>query len=494
MLFINNGRVMGNIILSGLLDRFTKLKFVSVESGIGWLPFLLEAIDCEYQEVGANNAKLQRKPSEYFTSNFHACFWFERRDLSHQIKTVGVDNVLFETDYPASGLSLSHRQHGQSDGRADRGGEGQGALRQCGQALQHRGLIQHGHVDSRGARDSVNMVAMTVNAPPRLSAGPAPLRTPGSVRRTSSIDVSWPGARAGTLRMIGRARDIITPLSGGAPIILAEDAFQAQLQPDRVIVSIEAEPARPALSRLIGERGGGGLRKALEAAVPEERQRSTPLYLILDDLSGTSLVSGWAWSQWDPQWLTSSRAVLKDFDLEKAFRSRAGICAGFAEGSSGLELSTDRSGTPAPDLRHPDDPEGWHRFTDQQGAVGMRRARRIDIRLDTNMGGRIVIDSAFQDSATTPAGGRAVVHEYRLSATADPQSLQLLSIEAEPRVLPFVECPNATPNLSRLLGTPLPELREKVLAELRGTAGCTHLNDALRALADVPALVSKMQH
>jgi predicted TIM-barrel fold metal-dependent hydrolase len=100
MLFINNGRVMGNLILSGLLDRYTQVKFVSVESGIGWLPFLLEAIDYEYQEVGANQAKLQRKPSEYFTSNFSACFWFERRDLTHQIKTVGVDNVLFETDFP----------------------------------------------------------------------------------------------------------------------------------------------------------------------------------------------------------------------------------------------------------------------------------------------------------------------------------------------------------------------------------------------------------
>ena len=59
MLFINNGRVMGNLILSGLLDRYTKVKFVSVESGIGWMPFLLEAIDYEYQEVGANKRKLE---------------------------------------------------------------------------------------------------------------------------------------------------------------------------------------------------------------------------------------------------------------------------------------------------------------------------------------------------------------------------------------------------------------------------------------------------
>jgi predicted TIM-barrel fold metal-dependent hydrolase len=100
MLFINNGRVMGNLILSGLLDRYPKLKFVSVESGIGWVPFLLEAIDWEYQETATNVQNLKRLPSEYFKSNFYACFWFERRDLSRQIKAVGVDNVFFETDFP----------------------------------------------------------------------------------------------------------------------------------------------------------------------------------------------------------------------------------------------------------------------------------------------------------------------------------------------------------------------------------------------------------
>jgi hypothetical protein len=327
-------------------------------------------------------------------------------------------------------------------------------------------------------------------APPRHPAGAAPLRIPGSARRTSSIDVTWPGGRAGNSRLVGRARDIVTPPSGGAPVVLAEDAFEAWLQPDRIIASIDAEPARPALSRLAGERGGGGLRGALEAIVPEERRKATPLYLILDDLAGASLVSGWAWSQWDQKWLENAQSALKDFDLEKAFRSRTGICAGFAEGSSGLDPRTDRSGTPTSDLRNPEDPDGWHRFTDQAGAVGMRRARRLDVRLDDRC---IVVDSAFQDSATTPVGGRAVVHEYSLRATADARSLRLLSVEAEPHVLPFVECPNATANLPRLLGTPLPALREKVLVELRGTVGCTHLNDALRTLAEVPVLAEHLR-
>ncbi len=328
------------------------------------------------------------------------------------------------------------------------------------------------------------MAVDEILSPPRRSAGPAPLRVPGSVRRTSSIDVSWPNGRAGGMRLVGRARDVLTPLLGGTAVACAEDGFDAVLKPDRTIVAIEAEPVRPALARLVGARGGGGLRQVLEETLPEERRNSTPLHLILDDISGVSLVAGWAWSQWDPNWLAAGRAALKGFDVEKAFRSREGVCIGFGSGSSGLKLDTDRSGTPTIDLRHPEDPEGWHAFTVQDG-VGMRRARRIDLWLDKV----IVIDSAFQDSATTPQGGRAIVHEYCLRATVDPGSLQLLSVEAEPRVLPFVECPGAAANLSRLLDAPLTQLREKVLAELRGTAGCTHLNDALRALADVPMLV-----
>ena len=118
----------------------------------------------------------------------------------------------------------------------------------------------------------------------------------------------------------------------------------------------------------------------------------------------------------------------------------------------------------------------------------MRRARRIDVWLDNV----IVVDSAFQDSASTPTGCRAVVHEYRLHLTADPASLRVLSVAAEPRVLPFVECTAAPTHLGRLIGVSLPELRDTVLAELRGTAGCTHLNDALRALAQVPALVDRL--
>jgi Protein of unknown function (DUF2889) len=336
--------------------------------------------------------------------------------------------------------------------------------------------------------------------PPRRSAGVAPLRPPGSIRRTSSIDVSWPDGRGGDLTLVGRARDMVTPRGGGAPIVCAEDGFEARIRADRTILAIEADPPRPALASLVGQRGGGKLRLVLEEVVPEERRGGTPLYLILDDISGVSLVAGWAWSQWDPDWLAQLRAAAENPEMIKAFGDRAGICTGFAPGSSAFDPDTERGGaTPAPDLRNPEDPEGWHAFTVQDGVPAMRRARRIDLGLDPDGApngapkGEIVIDAAFQDSATTPQGGRAVVHEYRLTARADAASLKLLSIDAEPRVLPFSECPGAVANLQRLNGTALPDLRDKVLAELRGTAGCTHLNDAARALADAPALLGRLR-
>lgn len=99
MLFFGNARIMANLILSGVCDRHPKLKFVSVESGIGWVPFLLEALDHQYFEI-VTKPTLQRRPSEYFRTNFYACFWFERRDVAKVIQDVGIDNVLFETDYP----------------------------------------------------------------------------------------------------------------------------------------------------------------------------------------------------------------------------------------------------------------------------------------------------------------------------------------------------------------------------------------------------------
>ena len=103
MLFLNNARVVINSIYAGIFDRHPALKMVSVESGMGWIPFILETMDYELLEnAPAQAAELGRKPSEYFKDHWYATFWFEQNggDLQYLIDHVGEDNVMFETDFP----------------------------------------------------------------------------------------------------------------------------------------------------------------------------------------------------------------------------------------------------------------------------------------------------------------------------------------------------------------------------------------------------------
>ena len=101
LLFIGNARVVVNIICSGMLERFPELKIVSVESGSGWIPFILEALDYEMAEnAPMARARLSLTPTEYFQRQIYATTWFERTNLPAMVAAVGEDNIMFETDYP----------------------------------------------------------------------------------------------------------------------------------------------------------------------------------------------------------------------------------------------------------------------------------------------------------------------------------------------------------------------------------------------------------
>lgn len=100
-LFMGNARVIGNLIYSGVPERFPNLKFVSVESGIGWLPFFLESLDHQLLETAPNElAMLSMKPSDYFRRQFFGTFWFEQAMVGAAIDFLGSQCVMFETDFP----------------------------------------------------------------------------------------------------------------------------------------------------------------------------------------------------------------------------------------------------------------------------------------------------------------------------------------------------------------------------------------------------------
>lgn len=103
-LFVDNARVIGNLIYAGVPERHPKLQFVSVESGLGWIPFYLEALDYQLIETGTDlRGNMSMKPSEYFKQNFYASFWFESglgAGLESSVAALGADRIMFETDYP----------------------------------------------------------------------------------------------------------------------------------------------------------------------------------------------------------------------------------------------------------------------------------------------------------------------------------------------------------------------------------------------------------
>jgi predicted TIM-barrel fold metal-dependent hydrolase len=99
--FLDNGRCLADLILSGIPHRFPRLPLVSVESGVGWIPFVLEALDWQWKNNGVTqeHPEWDLLPSEYFRRQIYASFWFEENGVAKALELYP-DNILFETDYP----------------------------------------------------------------------------------------------------------------------------------------------------------------------------------------------------------------------------------------------------------------------------------------------------------------------------------------------------------------------------------------------------------
>src|SRR5580698_9473122 len=101
MFSIGNAATLGNWIVSGRLDQHPKLKIGLIESGLGWVPFAIEALEHQFDEMLAGSArKPKRRPWEYFRQNFWVTYWFEKVGPKLLLETLGTDRVLFETDFP----------------------------------------------------------------------------------------------------------------------------------------------------------------------------------------------------------------------------------------------------------------------------------------------------------------------------------------------------------------------------------------------------------
>jgi predicted TIM-barrel fold metal-dependent hydrolase len=107
-LYFKNAIQCGDLLGSGVLPRFPDLKFVSVETGIGWIPFLLESADWAYllstrpakDRYTTRHLDGELLPSELFARQVYATYWFEFVAPTYLVDSLPIDNIMFETDFP----------------------------------------------------------------------------------------------------------------------------------------------------------------------------------------------------------------------------------------------------------------------------------------------------------------------------------------------------------------------------------------------------------
>ncbi|EKF25335.1 hypothetical protein C731_0656 [Mycolicibacterium hassiacum DSM 44199] len=324
------------------------------------------------------------------------------------------------------------------------------------------------------------MPFVTEFAGPRRPLESWPPLVAGGVRRTSTID-THPDGEAGSQVEL-RARDV---LAGPGGVSVAGDvALGARLHGGVI------EEIRPIgggtddrLTPLHGRRVGPGFRAGLAELFPDEVRSGSLLHLLLDDWVGAALVSGYAL-----QYREIELGLPERMSVGAADRM-TGVCAGWAPDASMAGYAREHNVVPcfrgpvAPPLWTDHDP-GMHPVRPLR-ADGMRRLRRIDLRPE---GETLVFDAHFRDSHLNRSGLEEVVHEYTVTGAVDPVTRTVTRVDAQVRVLPWKECPRAVDSATRITGMPLAQLRTRVRTELVGTSTCTHLNDTLRALADLDVL------
>src|SRR5262249_55945546 len=76
---MGNARAIADVTTMGICHRYPELNIVSVESGVGWLPYLMESLDWHWCNYGAREERPDMElPSFYLKRQVYGSFWFEK--------------------------------------------------------------------------------------------------------------------------------------------------------------------------------------------------------------------------------------------------------------------------------------------------------------------------------------------------------------------------------------------------------------------------------
>src|SRR5215510_2208443 len=333
-----------------------------------------------------------------------------------------------------------------------------------------------------------------------LDASSTPDRVRGSIRRTESIDMVRPDGIRRDLLLRGRARDLLTRADGSVDVVDEATIDVVVDYLDAVSVTrLDTTPEVDALHQVLGRAAATGFRAAVDEAIDLDVWKGRPVYQLLDDIPVATLVSGYAvgfkgaLTQTDEQderpWRRAEgMAELQVADLCAGFQAGGTIMTQRAEGKPGGVHVT---GPITPAVERADDPWSFHPL-EAMAPDGMRRRRRIDVWRVDGESARVACDAHFRDSHLGDDGYETTIHEYLVRGTVDLDANVFVEAEALPQVLPWWECPQAAASAGRLAGMSLTALRPAVRYGFLGPTTCTHLNDTMRALEDLPTLAASL--
>jgi hypothetical protein len=338
---------------------------------------------------------------------------------------------------------------------------------------------------------------------------------PGTVRRTLSLEISPDRDWSAGLRVTAITRDLLVGAGGaavtpdgafvpGGSVVLRATRMGVTVDAASRVTAIDSELPAAVTDPLIGAAAVSGFRARLAAL--DGLDPSSLESAVLDELPTVRLISGYA-RMIELIGLTGADGVAEAAEAAggpgttalRSLRARrspmAGVCAGWAPGATADTRV--RAGLPVMNGTPPAPPltSMTPYFHAEPGPRprSMRRRRILDV---TARGSGYEVFEYYRDSHFDAGLREGALHEYEVRARVTPYEGQtdegwtLERVDVVPHALPFGECPLAAPNAADLAGAPLREITGTVKERLAGTRGCTHLNDTLRFLRYVPALVS----
>jgi predicted TIM-barrel fold metal-dependent hydrolase len=111
--FSNSYASIADFVFSGVLVRYPGLKLAYSEGQAGWLPYAMERMDHAYlhHTWGHGEEPMPELPSTYIRRNVFGCIFADRHAIE-QAEKIGVDNIMFEVDFPHADGPFPHtRRH-----------------------------------------------------------------------------------------------------------------------------------------------------------------------------------------------------------------------------------------------------------------------------------------------------------------------------------------------------------------------------------------------